>query len=209
MYKRDSHFRAPKELVEVHPLGKSPVIEIPNTTGPSTVIAESGNIASYILDKYDTNNKLIPTDPNDKLQMNYFLHYSEGTLQPLLLSLMFLKYAKTKAPFGTRLLVGFILDGINNAYYKPELIKNFDYLEETLKKQRENNSNYFLGNKLSAADILLSFPVYTNFFSKNGLSDTFTKDQVEKWPHLKDWCEVIKNEPNFIKVQEMAKEHDR
>jgi len=43
-YQRQPDMRAPKELREIHPLGKSPVI-----TDNGNVIAESGAIAEYII----------------------------------------------------------------------------------------------------------------------------------------------------------------
>lgn len=209
-YKRDSHFRSPPELFKLHPLGKSPLLEVPSPlSNDSKIIAESVNIANYILEKYDTTNKLIPIDGDERLQMNYFLNYSEGTLQPVMVSLLLNHYAKTKAPFGTRFLVGLVVDAMNNAYYKPELIKNLNFLEDTLKKQNEVGSDYFVGKKLSAADIMLSFPVCTSFFSdKSGISSVCSKDEMASWPQLKKWCEVIKNEPKLVKVKNMTKEYE-
>ena len=47
-YKRDAHTSlAPPELLDIHPLGKSPVI----THGDVTV-AESGAIVEYVLERY-------------------------------------------------------------------------------------------------------------------------------------------------------------
>lgn len=47
-YQRDSQtFLAPPELKQIHPLGKSPVIEM-----DGQVIAESGAITEYLIEKY-------------------------------------------------------------------------------------------------------------------------------------------------------------
>jgi len=47
--------RAPPELKEVHPLGKSPIIE-----DDGLMLTESGAITSYVLSKFDTAHKLHP-----------------------------------------------------------------------------------------------------------------------------------------------------
>lgn len=53
VYKRDKHFRAPGELKDVHPLGKSPTItiETPGQEKP-LVLAESGPIVEYLCDYF-------------------------------------------------------------------------------------------------------------------------------------------------------------
>ena len=48
LYDRNEAGRAPPELKKAHPLGKSPVIE-----DDGFVLAESGAIALYLLDKFD------------------------------------------------------------------------------------------------------------------------------------------------------------
>lgn len=51
---------------------------------------------------------------------------------------------------------------INSFYYGPELMKALDFLENNLNK---NNGKYFAGDKLTGADILLSYPICDNIFS--------------------------------------------
>jgi glutathione S-transferase len=53
VYKRDKDMRAPPELKEVHPLGKSPVItiETPGLAKP-LVLAESGPIVEYLYEHF-------------------------------------------------------------------------------------------------------------------------------------------------------------
>src|SRR6202008_3133190 len=53
-YQRQPDMRAPKALVAIHPLGKSPVI-----TDNGNTSAESGAIVKYLVDTYG-NGKLIP-----------------------------------------------------------------------------------------------------------------------------------------------------
>ena len=115
-YKRTKDFRAPAELEKVHPLGKSPVIEVIRD-GKSLVIAETGHIIDYLIKNYDTSKKLVPATEEDKEQVDYFLHYCEGTLQPLLVSLLVNGYAVQMAPFPVKFLVRMITNELNKAYY--------------------------------------------------------------------------------------------
>jgi glutathione S-transferase len=57
---------APAELKKIHPLGKSPVIK-----DGDRVVAESGFIIDYLIEKYGKNKNLKPTDPEDLFQYNY------------------------------------------------------------------------------------------------------------------------------------------
>ena len=88
---------APQALVDVHPLGKSPVI----TDGDVTV-AESGAIIEYLVERYDEEGRLLP-DPDDAPAVRdyrYFMHYAEGTVMPLLIvALLMRRVDEAKMPF--------------------------------------------------------------------------------------------------------------
>ncbi len=85
---------APPELKEIHPLGKSPVI-----TDGDLVIAESGAIIEYLVNKYGKG-KLKPTEEKNALRYTYWLHYAEGSaMSPLLLTLIFNKIETAPMPF--------------------------------------------------------------------------------------------------------------
>ncbi|KAI5966949.1 uncharacterized protein KGF55_000358 [Candida pseudojiufengensis] len=209
-YKRTKEFRAPLELDDVHPLGKSPVIEIIKPDGEKKVLAESGHIIQYFLKHYDPNHILTPTNPKELEEMDYFLHYSEGSLNSLLVTLLVHQFAKQKAPFGTRFLMGLLVKGIDDQFYLPELKKNLNFLENVLIKQKkELNSKYFVGNSLTGADIILSFPILTNIFSSKDSAKALGVNDIEKrWPNLNEWSENIAKEPKFIKAKELVAEYD-
>ena len=57
---------APAELKKIHPLGKSPVIK-----DGDRVVAESGFIIDYLVDKYGQDKHLKPTNKEDLFQYNY------------------------------------------------------------------------------------------------------------------------------------------
>jgi glutathione S-transferase len=126
---------APPELRRVHPLGKSPVIE-----DGGTVIAETGAIIEYLVEKAD--GRLGPPPHRDAiLRYRFFLHYAEGSLMPPLLVMLVL----SRVPiFGKR----------GQARIQPMIDNHLDYLEREL-----DGREWFVDNQLSAADIMLSFPL--------------------------------------------------
>ncbi len=76
---------APKELRQIHPLGKSPVI-----TDNGNTIAESGAIIEYIIDTYGEGRLIPPPKTPERLRYTYWLHFAEGSaMSPLLQKLVF------------------------------------------------------------------------------------------------------------------------
>ena len=80
---------APPELLKVHPLGKSPVIE-----DGSITVAETGAVVEYLLDTYGQGRLRPAAGTEDARRFTYWLHYAEGSaMPPLLLKLVLLHAA--------------------------------------------------------------------------------------------------------------------
>ena len=90
---------APKELKDVHPLGKSPVISVQGRSGEPKILAESGLIVEYLIDHFGKS--LIPSryvagqedqvggETEEWLRYRYYMHYAEGSLMlPLVIRLV-------------------------------------------------------------------------------------------------------------------------
>lgn len=67
---------APSDLKKIHPLGKSPVIK-----DGDRVVAESGFIIDYLINKYGQNKQLKPTNEEDLFQYNYVRVYKIYSIQ--------------------------------------------------------------------------------------------------------------------------------
>ncbi|KAI8892995.1 glutathione S-transferase [Globomyces pollinis-pini] len=146
-YQRNQDYLAPKELKDVHPLGKSPVI----TDGDST-IAESGAIIEYLVGNYGPHLK--PTQKEANLKYTFWLHYAEGSLmQPLLLRLIFDNIVKA-VPFIIRPVAKGIDSAITKKLIAPELEKHFAFIENHL-----SQNEFFAGSEFSASDIQMNFPI--------------------------------------------------
>lgn len=138
-YERDKKtMLAPPELKQVHPLGKSPVIE--DTDDGNRVIAETGSIVEYLVDKAD--GRLgAPANRKGALEYRYWLHYAEGSLMPPLL----LKLVLGRIPlFGKAAL----------KRIQPMIDVHLDFVEAHLATRP-----WFTGDAMTAADVMMSFPL--------------------------------------------------
>ena len=135
-YERDkATMLAPPELKHVHPLGKSPVIE-----DDGTVVAETGAIVDYLVDKAD-GQLGPPARREDVLRYRFFLHYAEGSVMPPLL----IKLVVSRIP----LLGGRIAKRI-----QPMIDVHLNYIEAELATRP-----WFAGDQLTGADVMMSFPL--------------------------------------------------
>jgi glutathione S-transferase len=149
-YQRDPKtFQAPATLKAIHPLGLSPVI----TDGDVTV-AESGAIIEYVLYKYGAN-RLKPEIGSDNwIQFNYWMHFAEGTLMPMLFLQLVLANIVYHTPFFVKPIVKSIQSKVNHALTKPRIMRYMRLIENTLEK-----SHWLAGNEFTAADIQMAIPL--------------------------------------------------
>lgn len=143
-YERDRRtMLAPPALRRVHPLGKSPVIEdgaAQDATGTALVVAETGAIVEYLVDKAD--GKLgAPARRDGALAYRFWLHYAEGSLMPPLL----VKLVLTRIP---------LLGGRIAGRLQPMIDVHLDFVEATLAAR-----TWFAGEAFTAADVMMSFPL--------------------------------------------------
>ncbi len=190
-YERDPETSlAPPELKKVHPLGKSPVI-----TDGEQVVAESGAIIEYLVDKYG-NGKLAPERGTpERLQYTYWLHYAEGSaMMPLLLKLVFNKVEKAKMPFFAKPFAKGISKNVCTSFIEPQIRQHLNYMEAEVAR-----TGYFVGDQFSAADIQLSFPLEAAA-ARGGLD--------QKWPNLMSFLEHIHAMPGYKRALERGGEYD-
>jgi len=94
-YERTAERVAPPELKQVHPLGKSPVVEIqvPGRSEP-IILAESALIIEYICEYWgkhlvpsrwkDGQSGCIGQESEAWMRYKYYMNYGEGSLMPFL-----------------------------------------------------------------------------------------------------------------------------
>jgi glutathione S-transferase len=190
-YQRDPEtMLAPPELKAVHPLGKSPVI-----SDGDIVVAESGAIVEYLVEKYG-NRRLVPAPGTAaKRQYTYFLHFAEGSaMSPLLMKLVFDKIESTKMPFFAKPIAKGISAKVKTAFINPNIKRNMDFLESELA-----NRDWFAGEAFSAADIQMSF-VLEAAASRGGLG--------AKYPKLGAWLKRIHERQAYKAALERGGKYD-
>lgn len=165
---------APPELRRIHPLGKSPVIQDQDDGG--RVIAETGAIVEYLVDKAD--GKLgAPPRRDDALAYRFWLHYAEGSLMPpLLLKLVLGRIPLMGKPATKRI--------------QPMIDVHLDFVEQSL-----TDRPWFAGDRITAADVMMSFPLEAAR-SRAGLD----KDR----PNTIAWLEKVHARPAYQKALEVG-----
>ncbi|WP_297734614.1 glutathione S-transferase [uncultured Maricaulis sp.] len=149
-YERDTTtMRAPKELRDIHPLGKSPVI-----TDGDLVIAESGAIVEYLVDTYAPGLKPEAGTAAHR-EYVYWMHFAEGSLMtPLLVKLLTGQIEKSKAPFFAKPIIKQVANRLRDGFVDPELSSLFTFIESHLDRRE-----WIAGDAFTGADIQLTFPL--------------------------------------------------
>ena len=126
---------APPALLDIHPLGKSPVIE-----DDGQVVYESAAIVEYICERHGGEH-LVPTRGTaDHIRYLEYLHFAEGSaMLPILLNIYTGRLGEAAAPLRPRI--------------DEQMQCHFQFMENQLLP-----SGWFVGDSLTGADIMLSFP---------------------------------------------------
>jgi glutathione S-transferase len=133
-YQREKTRLAPDALKNVHPLGKSPVIQ----DGPVT-LAESGAIVEYLIATYGKGRFSPPSGTPAWITYIEWLHYAEGSaMLPLLLNLYVSRLGEKGEALHPRIA--------------SEIANHLGYVEGALGDQP-----FLMGEALTGADIQMGF----------------------------------------------------
>jgi glutathione S-transferase len=160
---------APPELRKIHPLGKSPLIEETDTEGKRRVIAETGAIVEYLVQK--SGRLGAPADPSDAIRYRHFLHYAEGSLMPVL----FTRLVLSRVP---------LLGRVALRKFQPMIDVQVSYVEAELAERP-----WFAGKSFTAADVMMSYPLEAAR-SRAGISRA-------THPNLFAWVDTIHARPAY------------
>lgn len=167
IYTRDANtMRAPESLQRIHPLGKSPVID-----DDGLVIAESGAITTYLLEKFDSENHFAPprADMANWARFTQWLHYPEGSVfLPLLVKMLLMRSGQPHATC--------------EGYSQREIQLHFDHIAKQL-----GDSPYILGADFTAADFGVSYVV--------SLAERL--GQLNAWPSLSSYLARNRARPAY------------
>lgn len=132
IYDRNEMGRAPPELKNAHPLGKSPVIDFGDL-----ILAESGAIATYLVDYHDPDHAFAPplSDRVARAKWTQWLAYSEASAFAPLLFKLLLAREEPKPP-------------VISAFAEGEVGLHLGYMQDSLGDQA-----FILGDRIQAPDI--------------------------------------------------------
>ncbi|WP_373741679.1 glutathione S-transferase [Neisseria sp.] len=184
IFERDTATKlAPDALRDIHPLGKSPVVD-----DNGTVLAESGAIVEYLIARYDAAGRLKPAaDSPQWRDYLFWLHYAEGSLMPLLvMSLVFRKIDERKMPFFAKPVAHQITDGVRKSFLNPQLKLHLEFVESRLA-----GKSWLLGQEPGGADVMMSFP----------LQAALSRTELEL-PAIREYVTRIETDAAFRRAQQ-------
>ncbi|UCZ74584.1 glutathione S-transferase [Dickeya zeae] len=164
---------APEELKAIHPLGKSPVVEI-----DGKVVAESGAIVEYIIRRYATH---LAPDEQDASYVDYlqWIHFAESSAMLPVLLKVFNQFEKKSGQ-----TLHFLDD-----YADTEFRKVFSYLDDYLASRE-----FIVGQRLTGADFMLGFVVQL-------VIERFNLGQ--QYPHIARYVTRLADTPGWQRAKHL------
>ena len=178
-YQRSASYAAPEILKNIHPLGKAPIL-----VDDGDVIVESAVILDYLQQQYDRLQQFKPQQAKDQRQYDYWMHYAEGSLMPLLVMQLVMTNVPQHVPFLIKPVAKKITAGVKAGFIQPRLKDHVQFLESYLASH-----DYFAGT-FSFADIQMSFP----------LQALVSRTQGE-YPNIQAFIQRIAQRPAYLRAQ--------
>ncbi|KXX82515.1 Glutathione S-transferase 1 [Madurella mycetomatis] len=220
IFQRNQNMLAPPELQKIHPLGKSPILSLtfPKSATSSKerqlVLTESGFIAQYLCEHFARGKTLLPKryrdgqegkvggETEEWMRYQHLLHYAEGSLMPPTLVALILSILKSsRIPFIVRPITSGVADKMFAAFVVPDVSKHLAFLESQLETS-PNNGSYLCGTHLTAADILVSFPLLLVRQRVGGLSAGKGEPKIaDKYPKLWAYLQRLQEEPGYMQAE--------
>jgi glutathione S-transferase len=167
-YDRDLTTRlAPADYKSLHPMGIAPVI-----TDGDLVLAESGAIIEYIIEKYGNGRLAVGPDKPNFADYLFWFHFANGTMMPsemgdLICTMLGLKEGNP--------ILAMLRDRSERAF--------------ALVESRLGDVPYFAGDEFTAADIMMVFPLST--------MRAFTRRDLTRLPHIRAYLQRIGERPAY------------
>lgn len=161
-YARDPQTRAaPPEYKALHPAQTAPIV-----TDGAVTLAETGAIMDYILCKYGEGRLVPGPEDADFADYLFWFHYANGSMMPAIMMDL----------VGQRLGAPAQPDGRTETAFR-------------MVEKRLGEVNWFAGERFTAADIMMAFPLTTmRLYSRRDISDS---------PHLLAYLQRMGERPAY------------
>jgi glutathione S-transferase len=136
-FHREPSMVAPDALKAIHPMGRAPVIR-----DGELLLAESGAIVQYLIEHHGEGRLAVPAGAPNHADYLFWFHFAGSSFMPLVMVDMV-----SRGRDGDAALSGHFSRQLDTAYR---------LIEDRLAK-----APYFAGEHLSAADIMMAFPLTT------------------------------------------------
>lgn len=173
-YDRDPDTRlAPAAYKKLHSLGTAPII-----SDGDLVLPESGAIIEYIIRKYGGGKLAIAPEDPAFADYVFWFHFANGSMMP-------------------NMMIGLIvaLSGGSDEHPIVKTLKNRANQGLDLIEQRLGKVPYFAGDRFTAADVIMLFPLTT--------MRAFSPVDLGQYPNLKAYLQRIGERPAYKRA--MAK----
>ena len=185
-YQRSASYAAPEILKNIHPLGKAPIL-----VDDGDVIVESAVILDYLQQQYDRLQQFKPQQAKDQRQYDYWMHYAEGSLMPLLVMTLVMNNVSKHVPWVIRPIAEKITDGVKGGFIRTRVKEHILYLEQYLSEH-----DYFAG-EFSFADIQMAFPLIA-----------LQKRLHGKYPNIQAFVQRIQERAAFQRAEQKSLESE-
>jgi len=178
-YKLELHLRepngaAPEALKAIHPLGKAPIIR-----DGDIVLAESGAIVEYIVNRHAGGHLAVRPDAPSYARYLYWIHFAEGSL----MSLMIVALVLTRMPDGDKTPAG------------SRVLARMKHMLSFVDAELADGP-YFVGAEFSAADVMMTFTFTT--------MRHFLDYDLTPYRHIAAYLERIEARPAYRKAMAVA-----
>lgn len=174
-YDRDPLTRlAPAQYKALHPLGIAPVI-----TDGTACLAESGAIIEYIVAKYGQGRLIPKQEEPDFADFLFWFHFANGTLMATFMVEMVMAASGGDPHSATGSFVG----ARTKAQWK-------------LMEDRLGVADYFAGDNLTAADIMMLFPLTTG--------RAFMPFDLSSFPNVRAYLQRVGDRPAYQRAMAKA-----
>lgn len=174
VYPREATGAAPAALKEFHAIGKAPIIR-----EGELVLAESGAIVEYIVQRHGKGRLALAPDHPDYARYVYWLHFAEGSL----MSLMLIALVISRIPEAKESPVKARIDARMKAM--------LEFVDGEIASRE-----WFAGSEFTAADVMMVFPFTT--------MRRFLEYDIAPYANIAAYLERIGSRPAYRKAMSIA-----
>lgn len=174
VYPREPTGAAPTAMRDIHAIGKAPIIR-----DGDIVLAESGAIVEYLVQRHGNGRLAVPPDSPDFARYCYWMHFAEGSLMSLMLIVL-------------------VLTRVPEAKESPVKARQLDRLKRMLAfvDGELAGRTYFAGENFTAADVMMAFPFTT--------MRLFLDYDLSPYANIAAYLERIGSRPAYRKAMALA-----